>query len=121
MYLFNTVSAGAGGAASGIEEYAEATAGLPVMYGVCLQRQYLDANHYPKRLRVDNGYRPFLYRCDSVIYVNGLAGYNDPHCILLLYVQPDRQLGSADAASALAGFPRVAALEIDAPWWTGPA
>jgi hypothetical protein len=41
--------------------------------------------------------------------------------IVFLCVQLDRQLGTADAASALAGLPRVAAVEIDAPWWTDPA
>jgi hypothetical protein len=41
--------------------------------------------------------------------------------IVFLCVQLDRQLGTADAASALAGLPQVAAVEIDAPWWTGPA
>jgi hypothetical protein len=67
VYLLNAGSAG-DGAVSEIEKYAEATAGLPVVYGVCLQRQYLDANHYPQRLNVRNGCRPFLYRCGSSIY-----------------------------------------------------
>jgi hypothetical protein len=68
VYLLNVGSAG-DGAVSEIEKYAEATAGLPAMYGVCLQRQYLDANHYPERLSVRNGYRPFFYRLGSVIYL----------------------------------------------------
>ena len=28
---------------------------------VCLQKQHLDPNHYPKRLEIRNGHRPFLY------------------------------------------------------------
>lgn len=47
---------------SHLAEYAEVTAGLPVLYGICLQRQHLDSNHYPRRLSIRNGHRPFLYR-----------------------------------------------------------
>jgi hypothetical protein len=47
-----------------LQRFAERAAGKPLLYGVCLQRQYLDANHYPRQLRVRNDHRPFLYRYD---------------------------------------------------------
>ena len=47
---------------SPLEHFAFLTAGQPVLYGVCLQKQHLDPNHSPQRLRVRNGHRPFLYR-----------------------------------------------------------
>jgi hypothetical protein len=42
--------------------YTNAFAGKPVLYGICLQKQHLDAIHYPKRLEVRNSHRPYLYR-----------------------------------------------------------
>lgn len=44
-----------------LEEFAAHTAGLPLMYGICLQKQHLDAAHYPKHLEVRNSHRPYLY------------------------------------------------------------
>jgi hypothetical protein len=46
---------------SNISDYARRFAGDPIMYGVCLQKQHLDARHYPKRLTIRNGNAPFLY------------------------------------------------------------
>lgn len=45
-----------------LEAFAYDSAGLPIMYGVCLQRQHLDPLHQSKRFRVLNGDRPFAYR-----------------------------------------------------------
>ena len=45
-----------------LEEFAWKSAGKPLLYGVCLQKQHLDPNHYPRRVHVRNGNRPFLYR-----------------------------------------------------------
>jgi hypothetical protein len=36
-------------------------AGYPLIYGICLQRQYLDPNHYPQRHRVRTGHANYLY------------------------------------------------------------
>lgn len=36
-------------------------AGFPLMYGVCLQKQPLDAQRYPKTVRLKSAHRPFLY------------------------------------------------------------
>jgi len=44
-----------------LERFARDAAGRPLMYGVCLQKQHLDPAHYPKRLEVRNGHRPFLF------------------------------------------------------------
>ena len=44
-----------------LERFARDAAGRPLMYGVCLQKQHLDPAHYPKRLDVRNGHRPFLF------------------------------------------------------------
>ena len=46
---------------SAIRDYARRHAGRPVVYGICLQRQQLDPAHYPRRLRIENGFRPYLY------------------------------------------------------------
>lgn len=46
---------------STIEEFVTMTAGDPIMYGICLQRQHLDPARYPKELEIRNRYRPFLY------------------------------------------------------------
>ena len=46
---------------SAISDYARRHAGRPVVYGICLQRQQLDPAHYPRRLRIENGFRPYLY------------------------------------------------------------
>ena len=44
-----------------ISDYVRRHAGRPVAYGICLQRQQLDPAHYPRRLRIENGFRPYLY------------------------------------------------------------
>ena len=44
-----------------IEDFVDKTAGEPLMYGICLQKQHLDAPRYPKNLEIRNGHRPFLY------------------------------------------------------------
>ena len=44
-----------------ISDYARRHAGRPVAYGICLQRQQLDPAHYPRRLRIENGFRAYLY------------------------------------------------------------
>jgi len=46
---------------STIEEFVTMTAGDPIMYGICLQRQHLDPARYPKVLEIRNGHKPFLY------------------------------------------------------------
>lgn len=46
-----------------MEVFSQDTAGKPVLYGICLQKQHLDPNHYPRKLSIKNGFRPFLYRC----------------------------------------------------------
>jgi hypothetical protein len=46
---------------SPMDRFSYETAGEPIMYGICLQKQYLDPSHYPKMLEVRNGFRPFLY------------------------------------------------------------
>lgn len=47
---------------SPIERFAYLTAGKPLLYGICLQKQHLDPHHYPRKLIVRNGYRPYMYR-----------------------------------------------------------
>lgn len=47
---------------SNIREYSMEAAGLPVLYGICLQSQHLDPSHHPKKLNIRNGYRSFLFR-----------------------------------------------------------
>lgn len=54
--------AGVNTSASSLKEYARSTAGKPLLYGICLQKQHLDPNHYPRKLSVKNNYRVFLYR-----------------------------------------------------------
>ena len=44
-----------------LRAFAERFAGVPIMYGVCLQKQHLDPFHYPKKLRVMNANQPFLF------------------------------------------------------------
>jgi hypothetical protein len=46
-----------------LEKYVADYSGAPTLYGICLQRQHLDASHYPRKLSIRNGYRPYLYRC----------------------------------------------------------
>ncbi len=43
-------------------EFTKQFAGEPLIYGMCLQKQHLDAIHYPFKLEIRNGYQPFLYR-----------------------------------------------------------
>ena len=51
--LFDTVE---------FDRFMRDTAGLPLIYGICLQRQHLDPFHSPlERVRVNNGNKPFLY------------------------------------------------------------
>jgi hypothetical protein len=47
---------------SPIDEFVSLHAGEPLLYGVCLQKQHLDASHYPRRMHVRNANRPYLYR-----------------------------------------------------------
>ena len=44
-----------------MQDFAEMYAGLPVMYGICLQNQHLDPRHHKKKLNIKNGHSPFLY------------------------------------------------------------
>ena len=48
-------------ARTALERYAEEHAGQLSLYGVCLQKQHLLPAHYPRRLKVRNGHRPFVY------------------------------------------------------------
>jgi hypothetical protein len=36
-------------------------AGIPALYGICLQKQILSQVHYPERLRLPSAARPYLY------------------------------------------------------------
>jgi len=45
-----------------LQQFARRTAGRPLLYGICLQKQHLDPNHNPRKLQVRNGQIPFLYR-----------------------------------------------------------
>lgn len=47
---------------STLEAFAAKYAGDPILFGACLQKQNLDPSHYPKKLELHTGYRPFLYR-----------------------------------------------------------
>lgn len=47
---------------SDLEAFAAKFAGYPILYGACLQKQNLDPSHYPKKLELHTGHRPFLYR-----------------------------------------------------------
>jgi uncharacterized protein (UPF0305 family) len=44
-----------------LEHFAEKYAGVPLIYGICMQKQHLDPSHYPKRLEVRNSDQPYLY------------------------------------------------------------
>lgn len=44
-----------------IDKFLKDYAGIPLIYGICLQKQHLAPNHYPRKLKILNGYRPFLY------------------------------------------------------------
>ena len=44
-----------------LKKFAERFAGVPLMYGVCLQNQHLDPFHYPKKLVVRNANQPFMF------------------------------------------------------------
>ena len=44
-----------------LEHFAQKYAGIPLIYGVCMQKQHLDPSHYPKRFAVSNSDQPFLY------------------------------------------------------------
>jgi hypothetical protein len=45
-----------------MDTFIRATAGRPLLYGVCLQKQHLDPTHYPNKLRVPRrGFQPYLY------------------------------------------------------------
>lgn len=44
-----------------LEEFVAQTAGAPLLFGMCLQQQHLDPMHYPRRLEVRGGGRPFLH------------------------------------------------------------
>eukprot|EP01032_Pedospumella_encystans_P010486 gene10486-12250_t len=44
-----------------LQEFIRTSAGRPLLYGICLQKQHLDPNHHPKKLLIRNGHRPFLY------------------------------------------------------------
>ena len=46
---------------SPLDRFLYLTAGKPLLYGVCLQKQHLDPHHYPKKLSIRNSYRPYLY------------------------------------------------------------
>ena len=46
---------------SALERFAYLTAGKPIIYGICLQKQSLDPHHYPRKLQIKNGFRPYLY------------------------------------------------------------
>lgn len=48
-------------AGSPLDEFNRLFAGHPLLYGVCLQSQHLDPLHFPKKLTISNGHRPFLY------------------------------------------------------------
>ncbi len=51
--LFDTVE---------FNQFMQDTVGLPLIYGICLQRQHLDPFHSPlEQVRVNNGNKPFLY------------------------------------------------------------
>ncbi len=44
------------------KEFMNTTAGLPLIYGICLQRQHLDPFHSPlEKVNIINGNKPFLY------------------------------------------------------------
>eukprot|EP01041_Mallomonas_annulata_P004500 gene4500-8952_t len=44
-----------------LEMFAQSVAGYPLMSGICLQKQHLDAVHYPRRVDIRNNNKPFLY------------------------------------------------------------
>jgi hypothetical protein len=47
---------------SPLDYFVYLTAGKPIIYGICLQKQHLDGSRSQKKLEINNGYRPFLYR-----------------------------------------------------------
>lgn len=47
---------------SHIDNFVYLTAGVPLMYGICLQKQHLDPYRYPKKLRLRTGHNsPYLF------------------------------------------------------------
>lgn len=44
-----------------LTEFLKKFAGLPIIYGICLQRQHIDPLRYPRKLNVENSYLPYLY------------------------------------------------------------
>lgn len=49
------------GNTTSLDSYSRAYAGMPILYGICLQRQHLDPTRYPRKLRVENSDSLFLY------------------------------------------------------------
>jgi hypothetical protein len=49
-----------------LKSFVKKYAGQPMLYGVCLQKQHLDASHYPVAFSVRNSNRPFLYRYSRI-------------------------------------------------------
>ncbi len=47
---------------SNLEGFAKRFAGIPVIYGVCLQNQHVNARQFDGNLNIKTGKRPFLYR-----------------------------------------------------------
>lgn len=45
-----------------LEQYANAHAGDPVMYGICTSKCILDPSHYPTAFEARNNHQPFLQR-----------------------------------------------------------
>ncbi len=61
--LLNEGGGGASGSRSSFaEDFLAEYSGEPLLFGICLQKQHLDPTHYPKALRVKNGFRPYLHR-----------------------------------------------------------
>ena len=57
----------ANGTVDSLNDYAQKYSGLPVMYGVCLQNQHLDAMRESSKLSIKNNNKNFLYRWMRVI------------------------------------------------------
>jgi hypothetical protein len=55
--------------------FVESYLGYPLFYGVCLQKQALDPQRYPKSVLLRTAGRPFLYRLKEIEYFSSSFFY----------------------------------------------
>jgi hypothetical protein len=64
----NTVADDSSSSFYDFSSFVESYLGYPLFYGVCLQKQALDPQRYPKSVLLRTAGRPFLYRLKEIEY-----------------------------------------------------